>query len=60
MNNSSSDMETITLGETENFIAWRVTEPDGEDTYHVELSGVTLHFFEEEWREFLDLLQKLT
>jgi hypothetical protein len=25
-------------------------------TYHMELNNVTLHFFEEEWKELLELL----
>jgi len=34
-------------------------EPDGETTYHVELNNVTVHFFEEEWTEFLQLVRSL-
>ena len=40
---------------TETYLAWKAEEPDGETTYHLELNNVTLHFFEEEWQEFLDL-----
>jgi uncharacterized tellurite resistance protein B-like protein len=49
---------TETLAETENYLAWKADEPDGETTYHVELgnSNMTIHFFEEEWDEFLELL----
>jgi hypothetical protein len=50
---------TETLAETENYVAWKAAEPDGEQTYHLELGGSTLHFFEEEWREFLDLMRAL-
>ena len=32
---------------------------DGESTYHLELNNVTLHFFEEEWTEFLELLRAI-
>lgn len=51
--------KTETLAETDNYLAWRADEPDGETTYHLELNSVTLHFFEEEWTEFLDLAKLL-
>jgi hypothetical protein len=50
---------TETLAETASYLAWRANEPDGESTYHVELGTVTLHFFEEEWAEFLELAGKV-
>jgi hypothetical protein len=50
---------TTTLAETENFIAWKAEEPDGETTYHLETGSVTVHFFTEEWEEFLDLAGQL-
>ncbi len=59
MTNGKADLETITLAETENFIAWKAVEPDGEGTYHLELNGITLHFFEEEWQEFKELIKVL-
>lgn len=55
----SQELNTTTLGETANFMAWQAEEPDGETTYHVELGQVTLHFFDEEWQEFLDLVRSL-
>jgi hypothetical protein len=51
--------KTTTIAETENFLAWRAEEPDGETTYHLELNNVTLHFFKEDWQEFLDLVDLL-
>lgn len=48
-----------TLFETDHYIAWRADEPDGESTYHLELNNVTLHFFMEEWQEFLKLAKAL-
>jgi hypothetical protein len=59
MNNNSNEPRTETLAETENFLAWRAEEPDGETTYHVEMNNVTVHFFEEEWQEFLQLVKNL-
>ncbi|MCJ7512702.1 MAG: hypothetical protein MUO23_06990 [Anaerolineales bacterium] len=55
----SDNIETETLAETSNYIAWKATEPDDELTYHVELGSVTLHFFDEEWVEFLELVRSL-
>ncbi len=48
---------TETLAESKNYILWKAEEPDGETTYHLELNNITLHFFEEEWQEFLDLMR---
>lgn len=56
---SNNEPHTDTIAETENFIAWKAEEPDGEITYHVELNNVTVHFFEEEWTEFLELTRML-
>lgn len=50
---------TDTIAETENYMAWKAEEPDGETTYHLELNSVTLHFFQEEWDEFLELARNL-
>jgi hypothetical protein len=44
------------LSESENFSLWRAEEPDGETTYHLELGTVTVHFFREEWEEFMKLV----
>jgi len=49
-----------TLAETENLIAWRAEEPDGEITFHLEMNNVTLHFYLEEWEEFLRLAAQLS
>ena len=57
--NGNNEVKTTTLAETSNLIAWKAEEPDGETTYHLQLNNVTLHFFEEEWKEFQDLVQQL-
>lgn len=54
-----SEIHTDTIAETSTYLAWRAKEPDGEHTYHVELGTVTLHFFQEEWDEFMELAQKI-
>ena len=59
MSNNQNDPKTETIAETDNFLAWKADEPDGETTYHLELNNVTVHFFEEEWREFLQLVKDL-
>ena len=51
--------KTETLAETESFLTWKAEEPDGETTYHLELNNVTIHFFKEEWDEFLELVRSL-
>ena len=55
----SPEPTTETLAETENYLVWKAEEPDGETTYHVELGNVTVHFFKEEWDEFLELVKDL-
>ncbi len=57
MAQNNSDLPTKAIAETENYIVWEVEEPDGEMTIHVELGTVTLHFFREEWTEFLALIK---
>ncbi len=52
------ETETEVIAETEMYMAWKAQEPDGEMTYHLELNNVTLHFFQEEWQEFLDVSQE--
>jgi hypothetical protein len=59
MPKESSEPKTETIAETENYMAWSAHEPDGETTFHLELNNVTLHFFREEWEEFLELARAL-
>jgi hypothetical protein len=55
------DINTQILAETDNmhYQVWKADEPDGETTYHLELNNVTIHFFTEEWQEFLLLIKLL-
>ena len=48
-----------TISETESYAVWSAEEPDGETTYNLELNNVTIHMFEEEYQEFLELVKKL-
>jgi hypothetical protein len=59
-NNNNNEPVTETLAETENYIVWKAEEPDGETTFHIELNNVTLHFFEDEWKEFIELARILS
>jgi hypothetical protein len=59
MSGNGRDPETQTVAETENYIIWKAEEPDGETTYHLELNNLTVHFFREEWDEFVRLAQLL-
>ena len=54
---AKNDLEpqTEVIAETDDYLAWKAEEPDGETTYHLELNNVTLHFFDEEWQEFIKL-----
>lgn len=48
-----------TLAETENYVAWEASDPDGEVTVHLELGSMTVHFFPEEWEELLSLVDEV-
>ena len=53
----NDEPNTDVLSETENYAVYTAVELDGETTYHVELDKVTLHFFREEFEEFLRLMK---
>jgi hypothetical protein len=55
------DFKTQVIAETDNlhYQIWKADEPDGETTFHLELNNVTIHFFTEEWEEFLQLIKLL-
>ncbi len=59
MAKEAMEPETKVLAETDEYVAWTAEEPDGETTYHLELNNVTIHFFKEEWDEFLSLARLL-
>jgi hypothetical protein len=59
MTKEAPEPKTDVIAETDDYLAWRADEPDGEATYHLELNNVTLHFFQEEWDEFLKLARAL-
>lgn len=53
-----NDVQTEELVASENYIVWISHEPDGEIGYHMELGQVTVHLFQEEWTELMELMQK--
>lgn len=61
MTDHDMDVQTQIIAETDNmhYQVWKADEPDGETTYHLELNNVTVHFFNEEWEEFLKLVRML-
>ena len=56
---NNNEPVTEVVVETENYSVWRAEEPDGEVTYHLELNNLTVHFFREEWEEFMSLVRDL-
>lgn len=50
---------TEILAESENYSMWISQDTDGEIQYHLELGGVTMHFFQEEWDEFVKLMKEV-
>ena len=48
-----------TLGESENYTVWVSNEVDLEEViYHVEINNVTVHLFEDEWEEFVEVMMQ--
>lgn len=58
MTQQPTEPKTTIIAETENFLAWQADEPD-ETTYHMDINNVTVHFFKEEWLEFLSLVKSI-
>jgi len=56
--NDHDEIPVETLAEPDNYSIWLADEPDEELTYHLELGQVTVHFFEEEWDEFVELINQ--
>ena len=55
--NGNNEEDTI-LAQTENYIVMESLEEDG-PVYHLDFGTVTLHFFEEEYQEFIELIKQL-
>ena len=52
------DFKTEEIAKTEQFMVWKAYEPDEEVTYHVEFGQITVHFYKEEWDEFLEFISE--
>ena len=48
------EIKTEVIASVEDLSVWKAYEPDEEVTYHIELGKVTVHFFVEEWEEFIE------
>ena len=48
------EIKTEVIANVEDLSVWKAYEPDEEVTYHIELGKVTVHFFFEEWEEFIE------
>ena len=55
-NSAKDDYGMDIINETDNFALWRSSEEDGH-IFHVELGSITLHLDDEEWLEFIELVQ---
>jgi hypothetical protein len=49
--------ELVLLAETDNYAVLLGEDRDGEEVYNIELGTVTLHLFEEEWEELVELIK---
>ena len=56
---NDKDLPTNVLSETENYVIYSAEELEGETTYHLELDKVTVHFFKEEFEEFVRLVKAI-
>ncbi len=53
------DPKIETLAETESYAVWTSEEAEGgEKVYHIELGNASLHLFEDEWAEFVELMMQ--
>ncbi len=48
------EIKTEVIANVEDLSVWKAFEPDEEVTYHIEFGKVTVHFFVEEWDEFVE------
>jgi hypothetical protein len=60
MSNDSNfdDMPLEVLAETESYAVLLGPDLDGEPVYNIELGSITLHLFQEEWAELVELISK--
>lgn len=58
MDNGNNDGGTplVVLAETESYAVVVSEEDDGEHIYSIELGNVTLHLYQDEWEELVELI----
>jgi hypothetical protein len=55
-NHNDEEMPLVILAETESYAVLVSEEDDGDHIYNVELGNVTLHLFQDEWDELIQLI----
>ncbi|MBN1430350.1 MAG: hypothetical protein JXB07_18415 [Anaerolineae bacterium] len=53
------DMPLEVLAETESYAILLGQDMEGEPVYNIELGSITLHLFEDEWSELVELIGKV-
>lgn len=48
------------LAETESYAILLGEDMDGEPVYNIELGAITLHLFQDEWDELVELVKKVS
>lgn len=56
---SPDDGDFEILAETENYGVLKGFDEEGEPVYSIELGMLTLHLYEEEWNELVDLIRSV-
>ena len=54
--NDDNGMGMEILAETENYAILRGADMEGQPIYSMELGSVTLHLFQDEWEELVELI----
>ncbi|MBN1312641.1 MAG: hypothetical protein JXB30_14590 [Anaerolineae bacterium] len=58
-NANFEDLPLELLAETENYAVLLGQDMEDEPVYNIELGSITLHLFEEEWAELVELINKV-
>ena len=53
---NENDNELAIVSETENYAVLLGQDTDGQPVYSIELGSVTLHLFQDEWEELIELV----
>ena len=58
-NANFEDLPLELLAETESYAVLLGQDLEGEPVYNIEMGSITLHLFEEEWTELVELINKV-